>query len=246
MSVGSVRNFGHLQEAIDAVNQRITAVQEKKADKIKASAGLIITRETENGTEVLMGRLNKLNRPNPKDEAGVHGSYGLFSGSVELVDTKSDIPPVIKATAREVEEESLGALKQEEVLDLLSCPTTKLIKNVGWKFFTAASFHATIKSEEGEKIVSIFNSKIDVNPQHEITGLAWVSLKQIIEAQTKKDERYNTLKSKLEEVNGKPFSVEELRTHKELGDVYNENVAISSDIRIAHFVARTIFAGLKV
>ena len=136
-AVGSVRSFGHLQEAADAVNQRIVAVRSGAADKIKASAGLILTRKTEGGeTEVLMGRLNKLNRPNPKDEAGVHDSYGLFSGGVELKDSESEIPAVFTATAREVEEESLGALSREKVLDLLSLSTTKLIKNAGWKHFT--------------------------------------------------------------------------------------------------------------
>ncbi len=43
------------------------------------------------------------------------------------------LPAVFVAAAREVREESLGALDDEQVLDLLSLPTTKLIKNATWK-----------------------------------------------------------------------------------------------------------------
>lgn len=244
-AVSAIRNFDHLQEAAEAVNQRIDAVRNGTAEKIKASAGVILTRKTENGDiEVLMGRLNKLDRPNPKDDAGVHGSYGLFSGGVEMKDAESGIPAVFTAAAREVEEESLGALSRDNVLDLLSLPTTKLIKNAGWKHFTAASFHTNISSEDGDKIVNAFNGKIADHPQHEITDLAWVSLKHIVEAQAGKEERYNALRAELEQAQGKPFSADELTKNKDLGKVYNENVALDNGIRIAHFVARTIF-GLK-
>ena len=66
----------------------------------------------------------------------------------------------------------------------------------------------------------------------------------MLEAQTSKDERYNALKSQLEAAQGKPFSADELRDNKELGKIYNENLALGSGIHIAHYVARTIF-GLK-
>lgn len=240
--VGSVRNFDHLQEAIDAVSQKIETARSEGTTKVKAAAGLILTRETKSGeTEVLMGRLNKLDRPKPKDDAGVHDSYGLFAGGVELTDAGSAEPAVVMATAREVEEESLGALSQEIILNLLSLSTTKLIKNAGWKHFPAASFHVNISREEGERIVDVFNKAIGSHPQHEISDLAWISLTQIFEAQTAKEEQYNALKSQLEAERGHPFTADELRGQKDLGVVYNTNVSLSSGIQIAHFVARTLF-----
>lgn len=235
-------NFSHLREAADAVAQRISDVRNGTASKVKASAGLILTRNMNGETEILMGQLNKLNRPKPKDEANVHGAYGLFSGSVELEDAYSEVPAVFTATAREVFEESLGSLSREKVLYLLSLPTTKLIKNAGWKHFTAASFHANISQEESEKIEKTFQSEVANHPQHEITNLAWVSLKQVINSQVRKNEQYDVLKSQLEKELGRPLTQEEIQSNKNLGRIYNENISLESGIRVAHYVARTIFS----
>lgn len=245
-SVAGFRNFGHLQEAIDAVELRIKGLA-NPTDKIKASSGLILTTKTENGdVQILMGRLNKLDRPKPNDAAGVHGFYGVFSGGVEFGDSGKDMPTVIVATIREVVEESLGALDKDAVLNILERPTTKLIKNAGWKFFNAVSFHANISAQEGQQIVENFNSKINQpeNAQHEITDLAWVSLRQLIDAQIQKDAEYKTLQTSLEQARGTPFTADELRDNKELGVVYNKNLKLASGVSVAHFVARTIF-GVK-
>lgn len=235
-------DYSHLKKAIDAVDQRINDFKENKTDKIKASAGLILTRQSEAGDiEILMGRLNKLNRPQPKDPAGVHGAFGLFSGGVELSDVGENVPTVCAAAAREVEEESLGALSSKKVLELLSLSTsTKLIENAGWKFFTAASFHVKISNEEGNEIVKSFNEKVKNKTQHEMTELAWISFKQLVIAQKAKDESYNAAKLDLEQKNGKAFTPDELRTNDELGVIYNQNVPISTEISVAHYVARTL------
>jgi len=240
----SSRNFNHLQDAVEAVDKRIKDVNDKTASKVKASSGLILTTVNSSGEiEVLMGRLNKLDRPNPKDEAGVHGSYGVFSGGVELEDSQGNTPTVIAAAAREANEESLGALTQDKVLELLSQSTTRLIKNAGWKFFTAASFHVQLSKEEGDKIIQVFNSSIGTHPQHELKDLAWIPLKRILEVQAQKDDKYNTLKSELEKANGKSFTPDELRANKELAEIYNLNLQLTSEVSVAHFVARTILEG---
>jgi hypothetical protein len=252
-AVGTGRNFGHLQEAADAVDLKIAAKLNGTEKTIKASAGLILTRKTDNGEiEVLMGRLNKLNRWVAEDKEGVHDTYGLFSGKVQSDDSHptSDIPAVFHAAAREVEEESLGALNQEQVLDLLSLPTTKLIKNAGWKFFTVASFHTNISTEEGEKIVADFNKNKPSKDVRdcEMTELAWVSLKQIVEAQTSKNEEYSkereNVKSELEVELGRAPKDDELNNHPALCLLFKRNIALTNDLRVAHYVARTIF-GLK-
>jgi hypothetical protein len=240
-----VKTTVQFQEAIDAVAKRIQDFRDGVTSKIKASAGLILGKKNEVGeTFLLMGKLNKLNRPNPKDPEKVDGSYTVFSGSVELVDDEKEIPAVFVAAAREVKEETLRALKKKDVMDLIHRPSTQLVKNTGWKNFTAASFFVKISDEEGERIINIFKENLEREPQNEIIDLAWVSLKEIVEAQNKKADEYDTLRALLEEEWGQPFTSEELFADESLKEVYNRNIKLPSGISIAHFAARTIL-GIK-
>ncbi len=233
-------SFNHLSEAIEVVDLEINKSIQTGKTKVNAASGLIITRKnSDDSIDLLMGRLFK-----KKDVAGVHNSYGLFAGSVELSDATAfkDVPAVCAAAAREVNEESLGAITEDRVIDLLQEPSTRLIKNEGWKkYFSAASFQVKISKEEGDKIVSQFQIERSKIQEHEITDLAWVSLKGIVEAQTIKNAEYELAREELEAEKGSAFTPEELRAVQSLGQLYNKNVKISDDISVAHYVARTIF-----
>jgi len=229
-------NFNHLNEAIVAVNGRIVDFNNKTTDKIKASCGLIITATDNTGSElVLLGKLNKLDRPKPKDDANVHGTYANFGGGVELEDATTDLPAAVEATIREVFQETLGMIPKEETLTILSQSNTRLIKNADWTFFTAAVFHVRFSKEQGDKMISVFNEKVKEHPHHEIQHLSWVTIADILEVQADKDNRYRVKKAELNITNDK-----EAIENKELKAIYKENVTVSSTIKVANYAAGTI------
>ncbi len=113
----------------------------------------------------------------------------------------------------------------------------------GSMYFTAASFYVNISSEEGERIVNTFNSRIENHPQHEIQDLAWISLNQILEAQANKENKLSGLKVTLETELGRPLSAEESYIYLEKAN--KRNIKLPCGRRVAHYVARTIFYGME-
>lgn len=232
-------NYAHLDEAIQAVDAQVAKAEKDASRAVKAAAGVVIARSSpENGVEILLGRLNKLDRLNPKDLAGVHGSYGTFSGTVEMEDLGKGYPTVVETAAREVKEESLGVLSKKEVRQLLADSQTQLLKNAGWANFPAALFLVHISPECGEEWVKEFSKRVSRTPQHEITALAWIPLKRIQERQAKKQQIYDEAK---EEILAKEsLTKDELIKHPELQKIYNTNVVVAEGISVAHMVARTL------
>lgn len=247
------RNYGHLREAIDVVQTKINAVTSGKESEIKASCGLIFASAVDgNDTLILVGRLNKLDRPTPKDPEGVHGAFGVFSGNVELEDAGSTTPAVVVAADREARGELLDVVSQAKIFDIISDPKTRLLTNADWpknsadtaavlKSFAAVSFLTYVPRNELEEMVNTFNKKVVGVKQHEITELAVISLNQFKEAQAKKNAEYESKQIELETQRRAPFTPAELKVEPELGKIFKKHVALGNGITIASYVARTLF-----
>lgn len=119
--------------------------------------------------DVLMGEMVKTNPEKPETHM-FHGTYSGFSGKAV-----ADEQPIDTAV-RELQEETFGVFgTNDEVLALIACEDTQVLKNMGWSRYPVATY--IVEVVHCEDYITEFNKR---RPDDcELKCLKWIPLNEV-------------------------------------------------------------------